>query len=114
MQAQFMQLTVCKCCRYSQCIVIYSRLSGLLADLFQEVLATDCRDDYVAKNKAMNQSPNIIHSVVNATKFPTQFAADSLDMVFSNWLFMYMSNEEIQGFAQDALRFVLVVCTNSI
>lgn len=80
-----------------------SRLSGLLATLFKEVVATDIVENYVAKNKEANQLPNITHQVVDATRL--DHANESIDVVFSNWLLMYFSDEDLKKFAIDVLRY---------
>lgn len=82
-----------------------SRLSGLLAEHFKEVFVTDFMEKFVAKNMEVNNLPNTKHQVVDATKMDC-FAPESFDVVFSNWLLMYISSGDLQKFAKDVLRLV--------
>ena len=82
---------------------VSSRLSGLLATHFKEVVATDFIEEFVTKNKELNQLPNVTHSVVNATQLQC-YDSESFGSVFSNWLLMYMSDKEVHTFAENVLR----------
>ena len=90
-------------------INLYSRLTGVLATLFKDVIATDFIEAFVAKNKELNNSPNITHRLCDATQLKS-YDSETLGCMFSNWLLMYINDIEMKTFANDVLRLVQYSC----
>lgn len=55
---------------------------------------------------------NIEHQVADATCMDLDDG--SYDIVFSNWLLMYLDDFEVSNLAHDALAWVCAICSNSI
>ncbi|KAK4324178.1 hypothetical protein Pmani_005181 [Petrolisthes manimaculis] len=71
------------------------RFTCKLAGTASEVVAVDFMDQYINENRKRNQHyGNIDFKCADVTKL--DFPPSSFDLVFSNWLFMYLSDEETQ------------------
>lgn len=82
----------------------YSRFTGDLAARASHVTAVDFIEEYIKKNEVLNGSKytNIEFRCGDATQI--QFTAGQFDMVFSNWLLMYLTDAEVQTLAANMLR----------
>ena len=71
--------------------------------------AIDFIEEYIKKNEKLNGSKysNIDFRCGDATQI--QFNAGEFDVVFSNWLLMYLTDEEVQALAVNMLRYVTIV-----
>uniref|UniRef100_A0A914HY38 phosphoethanolamine N-methyltransferase n=1 Tax=Globodera rostochiensis TaxID=31243 RepID=A0A914HY38_GLORO len=69
------------------------------------VVATDFVHSFVEKNRERNSEyANVEWRVGDATGL--QFDEGSVDLVFTNWLLMYMSDEEVVQFVANALQWL--------
>nr|XP_045583280.1 phosphoethanolamine N-methyltransferase-like [Procambarus clarkii]XP_045583281.1 phosphoethanolamine N-methyltransferase-like [Procambarus clarkii]XP_045583282.1 phosphoethanolamine N-methyltransferase-like [Procambarus clarkii] len=69
------------------------RFTASLATVAGHVTAVDFMEQYIAENRKQNQHlDNVIFRCDDVTKL--DFPAGSFDLVFSNWLFMYLSDVE--------------------
>lgn len=71
--------------------------------------AIDFIEEYIKKNEKLNGSKysNIDFRCGDATQI--QFNAGEFDVVFSNWLLMYLTDEEVQTLAVNMLKYVTIV-----
>ncbi|XP_007440631.2 phosphomethylethanolamine N-methyltransferase-like isoform X1 [Python bivittatus] len=78
------------------------RFTGSLADVAHHVTAVDFMSSFLNRNQQENgHRSNITFSQADVTnlKLPSQ----SFDLIFSNWLFMYLSDAELSALAQQML-----------
>lgn len=81
------------------------RFSGELSKQASHVTAIDFMEHFVVKNREANgHRGNIDFVQADVTKF--ELPNESVDLVFSNWLMMYLTNEEVQKLARDMLGWV--------
>ncbi|XP_065185080.1 uncharacterized protein LOC135815684 isoform X2 [Sycon ciliatum] len=72
------------------------RCTGYLAERAQHVTSVDFVEQFVEKNRQINgvQHPNITFVCSDAMKL--DYEENSFDIVFSNWLLMYISDAELE------------------
>ncbi|CAL1532532.1 unnamed protein product [Lymnaea stagnalis] len=71
------------------------RFTAELAKKAEKVIAVDFMEDFVDKNKKANHHlGNIEFLVADVTKM--ERPKDGVDMIFSNWLLMYLEDKEVQ------------------
>lgn len=71
----------------------HGRFTSKLASVASHVTAVDFMQDYITENQKENQHlGNVTFKCADVTKL--DFPAASFDLVFSNWLFMYLSDTE--------------------
>ncbi|CAK0779821.1 hypothetical protein CVIRNUC_004862 [Coccomyxa viridis] len=81
------------------------RFTGPLAVTARSVLAVDFMEHLIEENKRANgHRRNVKWRAADATEL--ELPAASFDVVFSNWLLMYLSDDEVSKLASDALRWV--------
>ena len=81
------------------------RFTGELARAAAHVLAVDFMENLIAQNREANAGcTNVEWRATDATTL--QLPAGSFDVVFSNWLLMYLADEEVAKLAADSLRWV--------
>lgn len=74
------------------------RFTGPLADLAAHVTAVDFMDNLVEKNKETNGNRKNVELLCADVMTPAvHFEKESIDLVFSNWLFMYLSDPEVEA-----------------
>ena len=85
---------------------MHRRLSGELAKRAKHVTTTDFIESFVEENKKINgpKFNNMTFHTVDAMKL--DYPQNSFDMVFSVWLFMYLSDEEVESFLHNVLKYV--------
>ncbi|MPC17161.1 Phosphomethylethanolamine N-methyltransferase [Portunus trituberculatus] len=72
------------------------RFTSKLATIAGHVTAVDFMEQYIEKNQEENgHFENVAFKCADVTKL--DFPAGSFDLVFSNWLFMYLSDAETNG-----------------
>ncbi|KAK8375846.1 hypothetical protein O3P69_008533 [Scylla paramamosain] len=72
------------------------RFTSKLATIAGHVTAVDFMEQYIEKNREENgHFKNVAFKCADVTKL--DFPAGSFDLVFSNWLFMYLSDAETDG-----------------
>lgn len=81
----------------------FRRLTKDLASHAKHVTATDLMEKFVKENEATNgpAHPNVTFRTLDATK--VDYAPGSFDLVFSNWLLMYLSDTEVERFLRKVL-----------
>ena len=71
------------------------RYSGRLAEVAAHVTAVDFNESFVQENRRRNSShSNITFLQEDVTKL--SFPRNSFDLVFSNWLLMYLSDSQVE------------------
>ncbi|KAK9800739.1 hypothetical protein WJX73_003088 [Symbiochloris irregularis] len=81
------------------------RFTGALAATARSVTAVDFMDHLIKENQRTNgHRKNVRFMAADATQL--DMAAGCCDVVFSNWLLMYLSDEECAKLAADALTWV--------
>lgn len=81
------------------------RFTGALAATAKSVLAVDFMDNLIAENrKTHGHRKNIEHLVGDATELDLE--EGGADVVFSNWLLMYLDDDEVYDLASDALAWL--------
>ncbi|KAI1727707.1 methyltransferase domain-containing protein [Ditylenchus destructor] len=81
------------------------RFTTIFAQRARHVISSDFIDEFIKKNRQLNSHfKNISYQVGDAIGL--QLAHSSLDMIFSNWLMMYMSDDEVLQFLSNALQWL--------
>lgn len=81
------------------------RFTTSLAQTARHVLSTDFIDSFIAKNRERNEKfGNVSFQVGDAVNLKLE--EESVDMVFTNWLMMYLQDEEVIQFLSNALRWL--------
>ncbi|XP_058016284.1 uncharacterized protein LOC131186578 [Ahaetulla prasina] len=78
------------------------RFTGSLADLARHVTAVDFMGSFLKRNREGNAhrtNVTFLQADVTTLEFPSQ----SFDLIFSNWLFMYLSDVELNTLVQKML-----------
>ena len=87
------------------CSIIFSRFTKEIAKKAKSVIAIDFIEDFVEKNRQLNSHlGNIEFAVGDATKI--SYDTDQFDMVFTNWLLMYLSDSEIKELVAKSLSYI--------
>ncbi|KAH7859216.1 hypothetical protein Vadar_033263 [Vaccinium darrowii] len=72
------------------------RFTGELAKKAGQVLALDFIDSVVKKNENINgHHKNVKFMCADVTSPDLHISAESMDLIFSNWLLMYLSDKEV-------------------
>lgn len=81
------------------------RFTGEIAKTAAHVRACDFMEVSISENRRRNgHLPNVEFEVADVTQF--EAAEGSYDVVFSNWLLMYLSDEEVAALMRNALGWV--------
>uniref|UniRef100_A0A8R1DNP7 phosphoethanolamine N-methyltransferase n=1 Tax=Caenorhabditis japonica TaxID=281687 RepID=A0A8R1DNP7_CAEJA len=81
------------------------RFTTVLAETARWVLSTDFIDSFIQKNQERNAHlGNINYAVGDAVGL--QMDSSSVDLVFTNWLMMYLSDEETVEFIFNCMRWL--------
>ena len=81
------------------------RFTGELARTAKTVLAVDFMEHLIAENQQVNKRfKNVEWKAADATAM--QLPAESCDVIFSNWLLMYLDDAEVSKLATDAILWV--------
>ncbi|XP_064641506.1 uncharacterized protein LOC135496243 [Lineus longissimus] len=81
------------------------RFTGDLAETAKSVLAVDFMENFIQLNKKSHghkTNTSFLQADVNHLQLPE----DSYDIVFSNWLMMYLTNDEVRKLAKNALKWL--------
>ncbi|KAK9067569.1 hypothetical protein SSX86_011680 [Deinandra increscens subsp. villosa] len=85
------------------------RFTGELAKKAGKVIALDFIESVVKKNESINgHLGNVEFMCADVTSSDLNFPAESMDLVFSNWLLMYLSDTEVEYVAERLLKWVKV------
>ncbi|XP_064611042.1 uncharacterized protein LOC135475181 isoform X2 [Liolophura sinensis] len=81
------------------------RYTGLLAEKCKSLVAVDFMEGFLKKNKELNcHHGNINYKCVDVTKLELPLV--SADLVFSNWLMMYLSDDEVKALVASQLSWL--------
>jgi len=76
-----------------------------LAKKANHLTAVEFMDSFLERNKAANNHFANIDFICNDVR-NFDMPSNSVDIVFSNWLLMYLTDEEIQAFSQKVLKWL--------
>lgn len=81
------------------------RFTKVIAAKAKSVIAVDFIEQFIEKNRQDNaHMGNIKFNVGDATKIA--YESDQFGMIFTNWLLMYLSDNEIEGLVENSLNFI--------
>ncbi|MQM14088.1 hypothetical protein Taro_047018 [Colocasia esculenta] len=85
------------------------RFTGELAKEAGHVIALDFIESVVKKNESVNgHFKNASFVCADVTSPDTKFEEESLDLIFSNWLLMYLSDKEVEELAERMVKWLKV------
>lgn len=85
------------------------RFTGDLAKDAGEIVAVDFIESIIKKNEEINgHFKNASFKCADVTSSDLNFEDESLDFIFSNWLLMYLSDEEVKSVAERMLKWLKV------
>ncbi|MFS8007004.1 putative phosphoethanolamine N-methyltransferase [Helianthus anomalus] len=85
------------------------RFTGELAKKAGKVTAIDFIESVVKKNESINgHHENVEFKCADVISPDLNFPAESMDLIFSNWLLMYLSDKEVEYIAERLLKWVKV------
>ncbi|EOA36459.1 hypothetical protein CARUB_v10011038mg [Capsella rubella] len=83
------------------------RFTGELAQKAGEVIALDFIESAIHKNESVNgHYKNVKFMCADVTSPDLKIADGSIDLIFSNWLLMYLSDKEVELIAERMLGWV--------
>lgn len=81
------------------------RFTGLLAAKARSVMAIDFMEVFIEKNRELNSHHgNVVFKQADVTKL--ELPSESVDVVFSNWLLMYLEEKEVLQLFVSILRWL--------
>ncbi|XP_057472967.1 phosphomethylethanolamine N-methyltransferase [Actinidia eriantha] len=85
------------------------RFTGELAKKAGQVLALDFIESVIKKNEKINgHYKNVKFRCADVTSPDLHIAADSMDLIFSNWLLMYLSDKEVDYLVERMVKWLKV------
>ncbi|RLN25635.1 phosphoethanolamine N-methyltransferase 1-like [Panicum miliaceum] len=85
------------------------RFTGELAKTAGNVLALDFIESAIKKNQSINgHYKNTSFMCADVTSQDLVIQANSIDLIFSNWLLMYLSDEEVEQLVQRMVKWLKV------
>ncbi|KAK6127617.1 hypothetical protein DH2020_038634 [Rehmannia glutinosa] len=85
------------------------RFTGEIAKKAGEVIALDFIESVIKKNEALNaHHKNVKFLCADVTSPDLNFPEGSLDVIFSNWLLMYLSDNEVEKLAERMVKWLKV------
>ncbi|KAK6925370.1 hypothetical protein RJ641_009696, partial [Dillenia turbinata] len=85
------------------------RFTGELAQKAGQVLALDFIENVIKKNEAINgQYKNVKFICADVTSPELNITEGSIDLIFSNWLLMYLNDKEVQSLAERMVKWLKV------
>ncbi|XP_038981722.1 phosphoethanolamine N-methyltransferase 1-like [Phoenix dactylifera] len=85
------------------------RFTGELAKEAGHVLALDFIENVIKKNESANgHLKNISFVCADVTSPDLMIEAESVDLIFSNWLLMYLSDNEVEKLAERLVKWLKV------
>ncbi|GMY23964.1 phosphoethanolamine N-methyltransferase 1-like isoform X1 [Fagus crenata] len=83
------------------------RFTGELAKKAGQLIALDFIESVIKKNESTNgHYKNVKFLCADVTSPDLQFPEGSLDLIFSNWLLMYLSDKEVEDFAERMVKWL--------
>ncbi|KAI0491653.1 hypothetical protein KFK09_025913 [Dendrobium nobile] len=85
------------------------RFTGELAKQAGHILALDFIESAIKKNESINgHFQNTSFMCADVTSPELAFEEGSVDLLFSNWLLMYLSDDEVQKLAEKMIKWIKV------
>ncbi|XP_057465353.1 phosphomethylethanolamine N-methyltransferase-like [Actinidia eriantha] len=85
------------------------RFTGELAKKAGQVLALDFIESVIKKNEEINEHyKNIKFMCADVTSPDLHIEAESMDLIFSNWLLMYLSDKEVEYLVERMVKWLKV------
>ncbi|XP_027126928.2 phosphoethanolamine N-methyltransferase 2 [Coffea arabica] len=85
------------------------RFTGELAKKAGQIVALDFIEGAIKKNESINGNlKNTKFICADVTSPELHFSAESMDLIFSNWLLMYLSDEEVVALAKKMVGWLKV------
>ncbi|KAF5734026.1 putative phosphoethanolamine n-methyltransferase [Tripterygium wilfordii] len=83
------------------------RFTGELAKKAGHVIALDFIESVIRKNENINGSyKNVKFVCADVTSPDLKISDESVDMIFSNWLLMYLSDKEVENLAERMVKWL--------
>lgn len=83
------------------------RFTGELAKKAGQVLALDFIESVIKKNESINgHHKNVKFMCADVTSPSLNISPNSIDLIFSNWLLMYLSDEEVENLAERIVKWL--------
>ncbi|XP_028787004.1 phosphomethylethanolamine N-methyltransferase [Neltuma alba] len=85
------------------------RFTGELAQKAGQLLAVDFIESAIKKNESINgHYKNVKFMCADVTSPDLRISEGSVDLIFSNWLLMYLSDEEVEKLAERMVKWLKV------
>ncbi|XP_022725814.1 phosphoethanolamine N-methyltransferase 1-like isoform X2 [Durio zibethinus] len=85
------------------------RFTGELAQKAGHVIAVDFIESVIKKNESINgHYKNVKFLCADITSPDLKISEESLDLIFSNWLLMYLSDKEVENLAERMVKWLKV------
>ncbi|KAB1212292.1 Phosphoethanolamine N-methyltransferase 1 [Morella rubra] len=85
------------------------RFTGELAQKAGQVLALDFIESVIKKNENINgHYKNVKFICADVTSEDLKISEESVDLIFSNWLLMYLSDKEVEDLAERMVKWLKV------
>ncbi|KAM4106553.1 hypothetical protein ACJW30_04G070000 [Castanea mollissima] len=85
------------------------RFTGELAKKAGQLIALDFIDSVIKKNESTNgHYKNVKFVCADVTSPDLKISDESLDLIFSNWLLMYLSDKEVEDLAERMVKWLRV------
>lgn len=85
------------------------RFTGELAQKAGQILALDFIENVIKKNESINgHHKNAKFMCADVTSPDLEIAEESVDLIFSNWLLMYLSDKEVENLAERLIKWLKV------
>ncbi|KAJ0049545.1 hypothetical protein Pint_17048 [Pistacia integerrima] len=90
------------------------RFTRELAQKAGQLIALDFIDNVIKKNEEVNgHYKNVKFMCADVTSPDLKIADESVDLIFSNWLLMYLSDNQVEKVAERMVKWLKVVATFS-
>ncbi|KAK9925754.1 hypothetical protein M0R45_023019 [Rubus argutus] len=85
------------------------RFTGELAQKAGQLIAMDFIDNVIKKNESINgHHKNVKFLCADVTSPDLNISDESVDLIFSNWLLMYLSDKEVENLAERMMKWLKV------
>ncbi|KAE8667762.1 Phosphoethanolamine N-methyltransferase [Hibiscus syriacus] len=85
------------------------RFTGELAKKAGHVIALDFIENVIKQNEKINgHCKNVQFLCADVTSPDLKFSEGSLDLIFSNWLLMYLSDKEVENLAERMVKWLKI------
>ncbi|OAY46530.1 phosphomethylethanolamine N-methyltransferase isoform X1 [Manihot esculenta] len=85
------------------------RFTGELAQKAGQLVAVDFIENVIKKNESINgHHKNVKFMCADVTSPDLNFSEGSVDLIFSNWLLMYLSDKEVENLAERMVKWLKV------